>query len=302
MNSITDYNIDEIDVGNRIRSHFSEEDLDSLKDSIKQDGLLQPIIINQDNKLIAGHRRYLCCKALGHSTIQARKITTKGELHEAILEIRENMERQEFTFSEKMKAAEVIEPIIKEKSEERLRYKTDSDLTEYGIDITKGKSRDIMAQILKMGSGSTYERSKKVWETKDEKLIKDLDTKKIKIGTAYLKATKKQKEKPDINEHTGNIPRTKETVPEDDNLIMEDESQNIVLTSNELPEGKEKDSAKPYNNFEDPMDKLTSYRVTEILDSIKTSLDSAGLSGCSDDVVKQIKEKINEIIILIKPL
>ena len=56
---------------------------------------------NQDNKLIAGHRRYACCKELGHKAIQARRIETKGELHEALIEIRENVEREDFTFSEK---------------------------------------------------------------------------------------------------------------------------------------------------------------------------------------------------------
>ena len=38
-----------------------------------------------------------------------------------------------------------------------------------------------MGKILNIGSGKTYEASKKVWEAKDENLLAKLDESKIKI-------------------------------------------------------------------------------------------------------------------------
>lgn len=186
-------NIDSIILGDRIRSVHDDERLKNLKASIEKEGLLQPIIINQDNKLIAGYRRYTSCKELGHTRIQAKRITTKDNLHERLIEIKENVDRKAFTFSEKMWAAKTIEPVIREFAEQRIKKKKETDLSRFGIVAKRGKTRDIMAEILGIGSGKTYDKAKYVWESRDEETISLLDENKLTISRAYNRTRHKHK-------------------------------------------------------------------------------------------------------------
>lgn len=253
-NEIVAVNIDDIVIGERIRKDFSGAELSSLKESIKTDGLLQPIVINQDNKLIAGHRRYICCKELGYETIQARRIETKGELHEALIELRENIEREDFSFSEKMKASEIIEPIISKKAEERMKDKEASDLSEFGIDLGKGKTRDIMGKILNLGAGKTYDQAKKVWEAKDENLLAKLDENKIKINRAYtLVAGKKPKE--DMLEEADTAAAVKEDeqwvkAPQEDTKLAKVDFNNMLDVLDEAIDTGEYDNEELQEVFE----------------------------------------------------
>ncbi len=148
-------------------------------------GLLQPIVIDQHKELIIGYRRYVCCKELGKTIITARVINTKNKLHKTILEIRENIDRHDFTFSEKMKAAEKIEPMIQAESLKRKKTKEKSDYHDFGIGARKGTTRDIVAEIAGFGSGPNYQKAKKIWESKDKDIIDKLDSGKIKINRAY---------------------------------------------------------------------------------------------------------------------
>jgi ParB family chromosome partitioning protein len=91
--------IDEIIVGERRREEMG--DIHGLADSIKQYGLLHPIVIDDKNRLIAGGRRLEACRSLGHIMIEA---TNKGELSDKILreiELEENLRRKDLTEIEK---------------------------------------------------------------------------------------------------------------------------------------------------------------------------------------------------------
>ncbi len=58
--------IDLIIVGPRFRKDF---DIAALAAWIAMDGLLQPIVISPDNRLLDGHRRLLACRELGWTKI-----------------------------------------------------------------------------------------------------------------------------------------------------------------------------------------------------------------------------------------
>ena len=49
---------------------YSLSNLDDLIKSIEDVGLLQPIIINQKNQILSGHRRYECIKKLGWNNVE----------------------------------------------------------------------------------------------------------------------------------------------------------------------------------------------------------------------------------------
>ena len=63
---------------NQPRKNFALEKLEELKNSIKNNGLIQPIVVRKlkSNKyeIIAGERRYRACKELGMSEISALEV------------------------------------------------------------------------------------------------------------------------------------------------------------------------------------------------------------------------------------
>jgi len=95
---IQNINIDKIKVDkeNRIRLVTGKK-ITKLKESIKRIGLIHPIIISNDYRLIAGFRRLSAMKRLRHKTIPAiiKKDLTK--LEELDIEIEENWRRQNLT-------------------------------------------------------------------------------------------------------------------------------------------------------------------------------------------------------------
>jgi len=79
----------------QVRSHFDDEEIQALSLSIKEHGVLQPILVIQDGdqyKVIAGERRLRASKLAGVERIPARVLTTDDKAtHEIAL--RENLDR-----------------------------------------------------------------------------------------------------------------------------------------------------------------------------------------------------------------
>lgn len=90
--------IEEIEIGKRIRKDMG--DLSSLAESLRQHGLLNPVVLNEKRELIAGHRRLEAAKSLGWKQIEARIIDTSDEEGMLELEIEENLHRKELAADE----------------------------------------------------------------------------------------------------------------------------------------------------------------------------------------------------------
>lgn len=102
----------EIRIGNRIRKNPG--DLSELKDSMRRLGLLQPILVDTDNNLVAGFRRLEAAKELGWETIDARLIEVKDRKERLIIEADENVTRRDFSPEELQKADELLERYSRE--------------------------------------------------------------------------------------------------------------------------------------------------------------------------------------------
>ena len=77
------------------RSHFDEEQLAELAASIKENGLLQPILVRDMGgkyQIIAGERRYQACKKLGLKEV-AVNIAEADDAHSLTLAMIENIQR-----------------------------------------------------------------------------------------------------------------------------------------------------------------------------------------------------------------
>ena len=84
---------------NRIRKDLG--DLDNLKESMKNFGLLQPIIIDSNFNLIAGMRRLTAARSLGWKEIEVQQFNVDGKANLLQIEADENTTRLDFTWQEK---------------------------------------------------------------------------------------------------------------------------------------------------------------------------------------------------------
>jgi hypothetical protein len=96
--------IEDIKIGSRFRKDLGN--IDSLTKTIQDVGLLQPIGITDDNKLVYGARRLEACKRLGWSEIPVNIIPLKDIIKGEFIE---NSARKDFTFSERQAILTEIE-------------------------------------------------------------------------------------------------------------------------------------------------------------------------------------------------
>jgi ParB family chromosome partitioning protein len=75
-------------------------DIGPLIDSIREIGLLNPIVVTEDEALIAGYHRLVACKQLGFVEIPAT-VLSLDSLHAELVEIDENLCRSELTALER---------------------------------------------------------------------------------------------------------------------------------------------------------------------------------------------------------
>lgn len=73
-----------------------DTDIEKLAQSIKTVGLIHPLVINQDNQLIAGGRRYSALKHLGVSEVPVHRLN-KDEREQELIAIDENLVRLDLT-------------------------------------------------------------------------------------------------------------------------------------------------------------------------------------------------------------
>ena len=84
----------------RKRVRRSLGDLAPLAESLRKHGLLSPIVITANHKLIAGHRRLEAARRLGWQTIPARIISETDKIELIELELDENIHRKNLNTDE----------------------------------------------------------------------------------------------------------------------------------------------------------------------------------------------------------
>jgi len=104
----------DIQEGSRTRQDYKA--IESLAESISTKGLLQPIVLTSDKRLIAGGRRLKAIKHLGWEEIPDDYVIYKGDLSETELrelELLENIERQDLTWQEEIQAKAKLDELKK---------------------------------------------------------------------------------------------------------------------------------------------------------------------------------------------
>ena len=132
------------------RRLFAESEIESLAESIRQNGLLQPLTVRQDKKngryiLIAGERRLRALKLAGISEALC-VIHDMPDKQAAVLALVENIERQDLTFFEE---AEAIRTLM-----------TEWNLSQQDLGEKLGKAQSTIANKLRLLRYSDKEREK----------------------------------------------------------------------------------------------------------------------------------------------
>ncbi|GAB6162263.1 ParB/RepB/Spo0J family partition protein [Desulfothermus naphthae] len=122
------------------RSIFSEEAIEELAQSIKSQGLLQPILVRKKSneekyEIIAGERRYLACKRAGVREIPAIVCTLSDE-ECMVVSLVENLQREDLNVIEEARALDKIRSLL--------------NLTQEELAKRVGKSRSHVANTMRL--------------------------------------------------------------------------------------------------------------------------------------------------------
>lgn len=120
------------------RKHFNDEKLVQLAESIKQHGVVQPLIVQRDGntyKIVAGERRWRASRIAGLQTIPViiRDLSSKQVMEIALIE---NLQRED------------LNPI--EEAEAYDKLMVEFGMTQEEISVTVGRSRPAIANSVRL--------------------------------------------------------------------------------------------------------------------------------------------------------
>jgi 16S rRNA G966 N2-methylase RsmD len=171
-----------------IMPSLPDTDYEFLKESIKESGLLAPLLVNQDCVLLDGYHRLRACREL-HIRPKYHKMIFNDKLQEKAFVIEVNLNRRHLNEFQKVELGHLLEDIETEKA--KIRMSTGRHLVELphgkdeddgtnnqerkvaSTDATiepvegKGKVSQIIAKRIGVSS-ATYERGKKIIEKATE--------------------------------------------------------------------------------------------------------------------------------------
>jgi ParB family chromosome partitioning protein len=110
--------ISEIVVDEAVRIRKDVGDIEVLQSSIEKVGLINPVMIDENNHLIAGYRRLTACKNLGWTEIEVTVVQLNGDLIKMLdVEIAENFFRKDFTPDEILATEKRRQEILEQQRE-----------------------------------------------------------------------------------------------------------------------------------------------------------------------------------------
>jgi N6-adenosine-specific RNA methylase IME4 len=166
--------VDEIRIRPRHRRDMG--DIDGLADSIREVGLLHPIVVNKNGTLIAGERRIKAVEALGWRDIPVHIVEidkiARGEAHE-------NFNRKDFTPSEAVSIKRELEPEMKAAAKERQGTRTDKHPANFA-ESSRGDARKKTAAFtgrsyLSLDKAEAIVKAAEAEPEKFGKILEDMD-------------------------------------------------------------------------------------------------------------------------------
>ena len=172
---------------NKLKPHprneliYGQEDVKDLVAQIEERGrIVVPIIINKDNVILSGHRRWGAAKELELETVpcEVREFESSEDELEFLLhsnvsrkKSREQIAREGIALEEVLSVQSVERRNEKLKQYQTVRDNsstTDTDDENNSEEAVMGRTRDEVAKALRIGSGKQYDRMKAVIKKADE--------------------------------------------------------------------------------------------------------------------------------------
>ena len=170
--------IADIKIGKRHRKDMG--DLTSLADSIRHDGLLQPIGVTDKFRLVFGERRLRATTGHPQEEDDLARIVDVSSIVSG--EYAENEIRKDFTPSERVAIAKAIENKVGNRQGQR----TDKPVGKIPQVLPGKRTREIAAEKAGFGNDKTYRQAAKVVKNGTPKLIQAMDDGRVSISAASI--------------------------------------------------------------------------------------------------------------------
>jgi hypothetical protein len=172
------------------------EEYESLRHSIKENGLYMPLIVNQNGVLLDGHHRYQACKELNVKPLVEVK-TFNDPIYEKLFVVHANLKRRQLTTAQKVELGYALKPIYEDISRKnrssnlRQNLNVSSNRNRDGYDSRPSGSNDPLGRVndvvsKEVGlSRTTYQRGETVFKEAPRIWNEQVRTGKIAINKAY---------------------------------------------------------------------------------------------------------------------
>ncbi len=97
------------------RHRITFENIDKLAESIQEFGIIEPLIIDEEFNLIAGERRLRACQLLELKEVEVEFKNDLDEWHKKAIELEENLQRENLSWVEEVKAKRSVHLLYQEK-------------------------------------------------------------------------------------------------------------------------------------------------------------------------------------------
>lgn len=257
--------IQKVIVRDRIRKDYG--DIKELADDIRENGLINPPVVNKEYELLAGERRLKACKSLGWEQIPVTMMDTRDAEHELNIEISENDVRKGFSKAER---ADYMKRLLRIEQAKAKKRQTLGEKIPEG-----GRAKDKAAERFGI-SGKTMEREIAISDNKDlisTEDFADWDEGRLSTNKLYQKLKRDSAEKDrKIRELENRDPEVKTVVREvvpSDYREAKNKAKAYDAETRRLNKRLE-DAYKERNYLQD--------RVAELEGATKEGLDTSNLS------------------------
>jgi hypothetical protein len=126
----------------------ADPEIAELANSIRQHGLLEPLILTADNFIVSGHRRFVACKLAGLRLVPCRRLAVRREdnLDKFVLLLREHNRQRDKTQAEKLRE-EVVNIDPESAYEDLLEHRAQQAWVETKpIDVGGYRARSVISE------------------------------------------------------------------------------------------------------------------------------------------------------------
>jgi hypothetical protein len=177
---------------------------DGLLESIRVNGILEPIVVTPDGTILSGHRRWKAALSLGFKDVPTRelKLYTDIDEQETLLEFNRQREK---TFSQKMREAEKLKEIVAARAKEKQKAQAEVGRVSGELGGRPKKENETEKPLPLISGEGVFDKS-----TKTHKHLNETDTVVAKQTgmkrDTFTKAEKVYKKAASGDEKRGNSP------------------------------------------------------------------------------------------------